>query len=128
MKESKKMEERGMRRKKIAFITSNPNSIYVERLVNGIFSQSRAYGFDVIVLASMVQVCHFLKEYLEGELNIYELVRSPMIDGVIVDTCSLTANQETMVTQKLLQILSERSSIPVLSGYELWSLRSGTYR
>ena len=115
MKESKKMEERGMRRKKIAFITSNPNSIYVERLVNGIFSQSRAYGFDVIVLASMVQVCHFLKEYLEGELNIYELVRSPMIDGVIVDTCSLTANQETMVTQKLLQILSERSSIPVIS-------------
>ena len=115
MKESKEMEERVMRRKKIAFITSNPNSIYVERLIHGIFSQSRVYGFDVIVFASMVEVCHFLKDYLEGELNIYELIRSPLIDGIILDTCSLTADQVFSVREKLLQILGERASIPVIS-------------
>ena len=104
-----------MRRKKIAFITSNPNCIYVERLLTGIFSQARAYGFDVLVFASMVEVCHFLKDYLEGELNIYELIRSPLIDGVIVDTCSLTVDHEDTVTNKLLQILKERPSIPVVS-------------
>ena len=50
-----------MSRKRIAFITSDPNSIYTRRMLKGIFDQSRVYGFDVLVFTSMVQVGHFQK-------------------------------------------------------------------
>ena len=104
-----------MRRRKIAFITSNPNSIYARRLLKGIFSQCRVYGFDVLVFSSMVQVSHFLKDYLEGELNIYELIRSPEIDGIIVDTVSLTEDHIDNVRDKLLGIVSEMPRKPIVS-------------
>ena len=104
-----------MGRKKIAFITSNPNSIYARRLVNGVFSQSRAYGFDVLVFTSMVQVCHFLKDYLEGEINIYELIRSPEIDGIIIDTVSLTEDHIYTIRDRLLDIMEDAPDRPVVS-------------
>ena len=104
-----------MRRKRIAFITSNPNSIYARRLMKGVFSQCSAYGYDVLVFTSMVQVCHFIKNYLEGELNIYELIRSSAIDGIILDTVSLTEDHIETVREKLLGIMNERPSVPVIS-------------
>lgn len=104
-----------MGRKKIAFITSNPNSIYAKRLMKGIFSQSKAYGFDVLVFTSMVQVCHFIKDYLDGELNIYELIRSPEIDGIIIDTISLTEDHIETVRDKLLGIVKDVPQKPIVS-------------
>ncbi|WP_084659418.1 MULTISPECIES: GGDEF domain-containing protein [unclassified Ruminococcus] len=110
-----KMEVGAMRRRKIAFITSNPNSIFAQRLLKGVFSQSRVYGFDVLVFTSMVQVCHFLKNYLVGELNIYELIRSPEIDGIIVDTVSLTEDHIETVRDKLLDIVKDIPDKPIVS-------------
>jgi diguanylate cyclase (GGDEF)-like protein len=94
-----------------------PESIYAHRLFEGIFTQCHKYGYDVAVFSSMLPVCSNHKEYLEGEINIYELIDFNKFDGVIVDTVSITEDQTIFLKELLLEKLQKECKKPVISLY-----------
>lgn len=99
----------------IGFIISNPEAVYQQRVMDGLFEQCRKYGYDCAVFAPMVQSCLFFKEYLQGELNIFELINFDKLDGVIVATLSLTDDNTVWVKEYVEQLLKERCRKPVIS-------------
>ncbi len=103
------------RRRKIGLITAVPESVHSSRVLRGIFSQCEKYGYDVAVFASLTHVCSAQREYLEGELNIYELINFDSLDGVIVDVIQLIENDVTDVLERIGGILSERCRKPVVT-------------
>ena len=90
-----------MKRKLIGFITSSPESESVQRLTEGLFSQCKYYGYDVAVISSLVQVCHYFKDYLKGEINIYNLLNLELFDGIVIDSVGLTMDNTTWAIEML---------------------------
>ncbi len=92
-----------MKRKKICLVTISPESEYTNRVMTGVFEQSRRYGYDVVVFSSLVSVCNYYKNYLDGELNIYNLINFDLFDGFIITPIPMTEDQHTFLFEKLLK-------------------------
>lgn len=103
------------KRKLVGLITSFPESIHAQRVLEGVFVQCNKYGYDVAVFASMVNISSFYKEYLKGETNIYELINYDLLDGVIVDGSTLTEGNETFYIERIREELESRCDKPVIS-------------
>ena len=103
------------KRKLIGLITAFPEYVNAQRVLEGVFSQCESYGYNVAVFAPMVQVCSYFKDYLRGELNIFEAINFDMLDGVIVDTIPLTEDRETEVVQYIERTLKSDCKAPVVS-------------
>ena len=104
-----------MKRKRIGLLTTFPEGIYAQRIMEGVFAQCRAYDYDVFVFTPLVQVVHYFRDYLNGELNIFKLINFDMLDGVIVDTSTLTEDHIPWVAAKLLEQLKKSCKKPVIS-------------
>ncbi len=104
-----------MKRKRIALLTAFPEGIYAKRIMEGVFAQCSAYDYDVFVFTPLVQVVHYFHDYLNGELNIFRLMNFDQIDGVIVDTSTLTEDHIPWIAERLLKQLSESCNKPVVS-------------
>lgn len=104
-----------MRRHLIGLVTAYPEGIYSKRIMDGVFSQCCRYGYDVAVFTPMVQVMHYYKEYLNGELNIYELINYDLLDGLILDTNTLQEDGTTQVIEKLLDDIRRKCKKPVVT-------------
>lgn len=85
------------KRKIIALITTNPESVYQQRVMEGVFSQCNRYGYDVAVISTLVQLGHYFKDYLEAEINIYNLLNPNLFDGIIVTPICLSENNKSPV-------------------------------
>ena len=48
-------------RKKIGLIIVNPESIYQQRVMNGVFSRCDMYGYDVAVFCPLVNAKHYYR-------------------------------------------------------------------
>lgn len=104
-----------MSRKVIGLITAFPESISVQRIFSGIFSQCQKYGYDVAVFSSLELTCNAQKNLMEGELYIYHLINYDRLDAVIVDTASLRNGGVTKVADKILEDLRTKCKKPVIS-------------
>ena len=100
--------------KLIGLITSMPESVYTQRSFDGIFEQCNKYGYDVAVFSSLTHVSSCHKDYVKGEINIFELINFDMLDGVIVDTIPLTEEHITDVTDYITEKLKRECSKPVV--------------
>ena len=103
------------KRKLIGFITSMPESAYTQRSLDGVFKQCEKYGYDVAVFTSLTHISSYYKDYIKGELNIFELINFDMLDAVIVDTIALAENQLTYLTDYLCDKLNRECVKPVVS-------------
>ena len=103
------------KRKRIALITTNPESTYQQRVMEGVFSQCRKYGYDVAVFATLVPLAHYYKEYLSGELNIYQLINFDMFDGVIVTSISLSNNNQAAIFNEMLEKMKKECKCKVVA-------------
>lgn len=103
------------KRKLIGIITALPESIHSRRVLSGIFAQCRKYGYNTAVFAPMINVSNRNTEYLNGELNIYELPNFGMLDAVIVDVISINADNVTYVTDRIIERLKAECDKPVVS-------------
>ena len=63
-----------MKRKRICLVTISPEGEYTTRVMKGVFSQCKRYGYDVVVVSALVSVCNYYKNYLQGEMNIYNII------------------------------------------------------
>lgn len=102
-------------RKRIGLITICPEDDYQQRIMEGVFSQCRKYDYDVLVFSPLVKVATEYKDYLQGELNIYELINYDMLDGVIVTPIPMTEDRIEAVEDMILKALKEKCKAPVVS-------------
>jgi len=102
-------------RKKIGLLTICLEGDYQQRVMDGIFSQCQNYNYDVVVFSPLAQICNYYKDYLEGELNIYEMINFDFLDGVIITPLPMTDNRTTYLTERLVKQLQEKCKCPVVS-------------
>ena len=82
-----------MERKRICLITISPETETPRRIMTGVFEQCKKYGYDVSVITAMVSVCNYYKNYLHGELNIYNLLNPDLFDAFIITPVPLTEDR-----------------------------------
>lgn len=104
-----------MARKKIALLTINPDDEIVQKIIAGIMEQCERYNYDLAVFSPMVHITNYFKDYLHGELNIYNLVQFDAFDGVIITPVPMQEEQITTLTDALLKRLQEECHVPVVS-------------
>ncbi len=101
------------KRKLIGLLLPDPESVYQQRILDGVTAQCGRYGYDCAVFSPLMRVCHNYREYLSGELNIFELINFERLDGVIVPTISLSENQDCAVRDAMLEKVSAECSKPI---------------
>ena len=92
-----------MKRKKICLVTISPESEYPSRIMRGVFSQCKQYGYDVVVVSALVSVCNYYKNYLQGELNIYNIINFDLFDGFIITPIPMTEDRNMFLYNSLLE-------------------------
>ena len=92
-----------MKRKRICLVTISPESEYPARVMNGVLSQCKRYGYDLAVVSAMVSICNFNQNYLQGELNIYNLINFDLFDGFIITPVPMTEDQHMNLYNQLLE-------------------------
>ena len=79
----------GNKRRRLALLISDPSADYSQSVIMGVRGQCAKYGYDLLVFSPMVKVCHPDKVYLDGELNIFNLINYDLVDGVLVASLEL---------------------------------------
>ncbi|MCQ2493611.1 MAG: GGDEF domain-containing protein [Lachnospiraceae bacterium] len=104
-----------MKRKKIALLTISPDDETTTYIMNRVFSQCNAYGYDVVVVSPMVHSSHFFKDYLEGELRIYDIINFDLFDGVLITPIPMQEEQNTELVDRLLEKFKKECHVPVVA-------------
>lgn len=102
------------KRKTICLITTVPEYMHGQRVLEGVFRQCDLYGYNVAVFASMVHFNFYVKNQALGERNIYNLVNPEHFDAVILDTINLTEQGSEGVINELKKKLDTKRDIPVV--------------
>ncbi|MBQ5316489.1 MAG: GGDEF domain-containing protein [Oscillospiraceae bacterium] len=102
-----------MAQKRIGLIIAYPESTYQQRVLDAACSVCEEYGFDLIVFTMLVQSCHYFKDYLEGELDIYDLINFDELDAVLVSPISLTENDDNYLLDRIRNMVHEKCDKPV---------------
>ena len=92
-----------MKRKRICLVTISPESEYTSRVIAGVLAQCKKYGYDTAVVSALVSVCNYNKNYLQGELNIYNLINFDLFDGFIITPIPMTEDRNQFLFDKLLE-------------------------
>lgn len=103
------------KRKMIGLVTTSPESVYQQRVLDGVLSQCRKYGYDVAVFSTLVNLAHYFKDYLHGEENIYDLINFDMFDGMIVTAVPLCENNKSEIFGRLLERFRSECRCKVVS-------------
>lgn len=102
------------KRKLIGVLTANPEGIYHQRLMQGLLTQCRLYDYDVAAFSPLVQVCHYFKSYLKGELNIFELINFDLIDGLIIPSILLSESEQYQKLDGIMKYIGQKTTKPVV--------------
>lgn len=100
------------KRKTIGVIIAEPESVYQQRLLKGIFMQCEKYGYNAAVFCSLAKLEIAYKKYQQGEANIFELINFELLDGVIVPPITLSGDEK--VSEHVLERLQNECSKPVV--------------
>ncbi|MBQ9141663.1 MAG: substrate-binding domain-containing protein, partial [Lachnospiraceae bacterium] len=102
-------------RKLIGLITAVPETIHAKKVFEGVFAQCDRYGYNVAVFAPLAPLSSENREYVKGELNIYELMNFERLDGVIIDTISLIEDNDETLKDYIQEKLEKECNCPVVS-------------
>ncbi len=102
-----------MMQKRIGLIMAYPESTYQQRVLDAACSVCSEYGYDLLVFTMLVQSCHYQKDYLEGELDIYDLINFDELDAVLVNTISLSEKNETYLLDRIRKKIQKQCTKPV---------------
>lgn len=102
------------KRKLIGVITALPESVHAKRILHGIFEQCEKYGYNVAVYGTMVNVSSKNTQYLNGELNIYELPNFDMFDAVIIDMIPIIEDGVEYVKERLASCIPKDYNKPLI--------------
>ena len=102
-------------KKRICVLTTMPESLHGNRILDGIFAQCLKYGYDAALFATMTNLMHNDRVYEKGEETIYQLPDFDLFDGVIVDSVTFGSAATADVRGKILNRLRNDCSIPVVT-------------
>lgn len=97
-------------RKRIAFITVNVEKLYQTSLIEAMWQQSAALGYDFVVLTHFVNFDNET-EHLKGDENIYTLINQLSFDGAIIDLGSFFSRS----LSKKLEDMFVKKGVPVIA-------------
>ena len=100
------------KRKRIGLFTAYPETTHVRRIMQGMMAQCEKYHYDLCVFASSVHLSFPHKDYVRGESNIFELANLDRLDGVILDSVTLTGDPEDRIRKKLVSRLLRYENLP----------------
>lgn len=103
------------RRKTIGVISTDPENIYQETVLNGIFRKAKEYGYDVLVFTTFVKATHENRQYLTGEANIYNIINFDLLDGVIVLSLTFKYSSDNIIFDQVRDLLREKCHCPVIT-------------
>lgn len=113
------------KRKNIACITIRPEAVYQQRVLNGLISQCNIYGYNLSVFSPFVDISHFFTDYLNGELNILNLINYDQFDAVVITPVPFIANGDSTFINGFLDKLRKECKKPIISlDYEFEGLYS----
>ena len=92
-----------MKRKRICLVTISPESEYSRRVIAGVCAQCKKYGYDLVVVSALVSICNYYKNYLKGDLNIYNLINFDLFDGFIITPIPMTEDGNMFLYESLLE-------------------------
>ncbi|MCR5501494.1 MAG: GGDEF domain-containing protein [Lachnospiraceae bacterium] len=104
-----------MRRKNIALITAQPEASHELRIIKGISTQCRKYGYHVSVFTPMTHLEFQRDAYVKAESNIFRLVNFDRIDGLILDSVNLVPGDRSRFIDEILERLRDYPDLPVVS-------------
>ncbi|MCR4990794.1 MAG: GGDEF domain-containing protein [Lachnospiraceae bacterium] len=104
-----------MRRKNIALFTAQPEATHEIRIINGIATQCKKYGYNFLVFSPMTHLEFKRSAYVEAETNIYRAVNFDKIDGLILDAVNLVVGEGGKIVDELLERLKDYPDLPVVS-------------
>ena len=99
-------------RKRIGLFTAYPETTHVRRILKGIMGQCEKYNYDLCVFASSVHFSFPHEDYVRGEANIFSLANLDRLDGLILDSVTLTGDPEDRIRKKLMSRLLQYDKLP----------------
>ena len=99
-------------RRRIGLFTAYPETTHVRRILRGIMMQCEKYNYDLCVFASSVHLSFPHHNYVCGEANIFELANPDRLDGIILDSVTLTGDPEDRIRKKLMSRLLRYEKLP----------------
>jgi len=103
------------KRKRIGLVTITLEGDSEQRIISGAMRQCEKYNYDLLVFSPLVHSAHNQIKYLEGELNIYELINFDQLDGVIVTPLSFNEGEDKDLSDYLLKKLEAECKVPVVA-------------
>ena len=100
------------KRKRIGLFTAFPETTHARRILEGVMGQCSRYGYDLCVFASSVHLSFPHDNYVRGESNIYRLANPEKLDGVILDSISLTGDPDNRTLRNLVSWLLSYDTLP----------------
>lgn len=102
-------------RKTICLLTAIPEYPHPQRILDGIFTQCRKYGYNLAVFGSIANLNLNDRQYVDGEINIYNLVNFDRFDGIIVDTVTIPYDNSLGLRNLIVNRLRKECHVPVVS-------------
>lgn len=102
-------------RKNIACIIIRPETSYQQRVMDGLLTQCRLYGYNLSVFSPLVDISHNDNDYLNGELNILNLVDYNSFDGIVIVPVPFVDSGNTIYVDKLYSKISAQCNKPIVT-------------
>ena len=102
-------------RKRLGVITICPEDDYQKRTLSGIFAQANSYGYDVFVFSPLSHPSAQSRVYVNGEINIYNLINFDLLDAIIITPRPIQEEANHSITENLLLRFKKECKIPVVS-------------
>lgn len=93
-----------LKRKKIAVITTEIESVYQTEIIKGINEEAAFLGCEILVFTTFMRTT-YLPEYRIGEINIYNLINYDDLDGIIL--LYLPLEQDELLEEILPDVMSK---------------------
>lgn len=100
-------------RRRIGLLTAYPETTHVRRILEGVKTQCEKYDYDLFVFASSVHFSFPHENYVRGEANIFELANLDRLDGLILDSISLTGAPEDKIHRQVMERLARWKNLPM---------------
>lgn len=103
------------KRKTICCISIRPSEVYQQRVISGLQEQCDAYGYNLAVFSPLVDITHYYKDYLQGEVNIFNLPNFDSFDAIIIVSIPLMVYGDDKELLKIYDAVRKNTDKPVIS-------------
>lgn len=103
------------KRKTICCISIRPAEVYQQKVISGLQAQCNLYGYNLAVFSPLVDITHYYKDYLHGELNLFKLPDFDSFDAIVIVCIPLVEYGDTTKLANLYETIRKSTDKPVIA-------------